>query len=58
MDISTKLSRQRGSLPDRYWNQLNGQSIAENYRQFKAQQQEVPDEGPEEIYITYEVKMK
>ena len=30
-DQSTLLSRQRGTLPDRYWYQLNGKSAQENY---------------------------
>ena len=31
MDMTTKYSYLRGTLPDRYWYQLNGKSAAENY---------------------------
>lgn len=31
MDLSTYLSYQRGTLPSRYWNQLNDKSAIENY---------------------------
>lgn len=30
-NLITALSRQRGTLPDRYWYQLNGKTAAENY---------------------------
>ena len=30
MDLSTQYSRERGSLPNRYWHQLNHRSPEEN----------------------------
>ena len=54
MDMSTQLSRQRGSLPDKYWYQLNGQSAAENY----AEQKQAEDTEDETVIITSEVKIK
>lgn len=33
MDLATYLSYQRGTLPDRFWYQLNGKSAQENYRE-------------------------
>ena len=33
MDLMTKLSYERGTLPDRFWYQLNGKSAQENYRE-------------------------
>lgn len=53
-NFTTSLSRQRGTLPDRYWYQLNGKSAAENY----ADQKQSVEEDSEELIITSEVKMK
>ena len=52
-DKTTIHSRQRGTLPDRYWYQLNGRSAAENYAE-----QKQPTEDDEELIITSEVKVK
>jgi hypothetical protein len=52
-DKTTLLSWQRGTLPDRYWYQLNGKSAAENYTD-----QKQPAEDDEELIITSEVKLK
>ena len=61
-DKSTLLSRDRGSLPDKFWYQLNGKSAQENHQEQKAQMYErlaeQEDEGDEEIFITSEVKIK
>lgn len=53
-NFMTILSRQRGTLPDRYWYQLNGRSVAENY----ADQKQLAAEDDEELIITSEVRMK
>ena len=34
-DQNTLLSRERGTLPDKFWYQLNGKSAQENYRRLK-----------------------
>ncbi len=57
MDISTYLSYQRGTLPLRYWYQLNGKSAQENYNEIiLARQRQFEDET--EIIIRSEVKVK
>mgnify|MGYP006864433170 FL=1 len=62
-DQSTLLSRQRGTLPDKFWYQLNGKSVEENYMEQKANMYERfaednDDDGDDEIFITSEVKIK
>lgn len=61
-DQSTLLSRQAGTLPDRYWYQMNGKSAQENYAEQKARIYEDLDEQYDdedgEIFITSEVKIK
>ena len=57
-DKTTLLSRQRSTLPDRYWYQLNGKSAQENYQEQKENMIADLDEEDEEIYITSEVKIK
>ena len=62
-DQSTLLSRQRGTLPDKFWHQLNGKSAQENYMEQKANMYErfaevYDDDGDDEIFITSEVKIK
>ena len=60
-DQNTLLSRQRGTLPDKFWYQLNGKSAQENYMEQKAKMYErlaEQDDGDEEIFITSEVKIK
>ena len=54
MDLSTKLSHQNGTLPDRYWYQLNGKSATENYLEQRLA--ELDDE--EEVIIKSEVTVK
>ena len=54
-DTSTLLSRMRGTLPDRYWNQLNGRSAVENYTE---QKQAMTENDTEELIITSEVVVK
>ena len=51
-DQNTLLSRQRGTLPDKFWYQLNGKSAQENYME------QNDDDGDDEIFITSEVKIK
>ena len=54
MDITTKLSYQNGTLPDRYWYQLNGKSATENYIEQKA----AKPHDEEEVIIKSEVTVK
>ena len=54
MDLSTKLSYQNGTLPDRYWYQLSGKSATENYIEQKSLAPDVEDE----VVIKSEVKVK
>ena len=54
MDLSTKLSYQNGTLPDRYWYQLNGRSATENYIEQRLESRD--DE--EEVIIRSEVTVK
>lgn len=61
-DQSTIIARQLGSLPDRYWYQLNGKSAQENYTEQKTRNHEELteqyDDEDGEIFITSEVKIK
>ena len=57
-DQSTLLSRQRGTLPDRYWYQLNGKSAQENSQKQKEKMYAELTEEDEELYIVSEVKLK
>ncbi len=60
-DRTTLLSRQRGTLPDLFWAQLNGKSAQEN---FEEQRQRIyaaileRDSEFPSLHITSEVKMK
>ena len=54
MDITTKLSYQNGTLPDRYWYQFNGKSATENY----IEQKKAEPDGEEEVIIRSEVSVK
>ena len=54
MDLTTNLSYQNGTLPDRYWYQLNGKSATENYIEQKTAE---PDDE-EEVIIKSEVTVK
>ena len=53
-NFMTILSRQRGTLPDRYWYQLNGKSATENY----IDQKQPAAEDDENLMITSEVRVK
>ena len=57
-DATTLLSRQRGTLPDMFWYQMNGKSAQENYCEQLEKIRADLAEGDEEIYITSEVKIK
>lgn len=57
-DQSTLLSRQRGTLPDRYWNQLNGKSAQENYQEQKEKMYAELTEDYDTFCIISEVKIK
>ena len=54
MNLITKLSYERGTLPDRYWYQLNDQSAQANYNEQILMRQD----GEEEIVIRSEVSVK
>lgn len=60
-DRATLLSRQRGTLPDLFWAQLNGKSAQEN---FEEQRQQIYDALLDRdcefssLHITSEVKIK
>lgn len=57
-DQSTLLSRQRGTLPDLFWYQLNGRSAQENYIEQKEKMYADLMEEPDECHIVSEVKLK
>lgn len=57
-DQNTLLSRQRGTLPDRFWYQLNGGSAQENYQEQKEKMCADLTENDDEFYIVSEVKLK
>ena len=58
-DRSTLLSRERGTLPDRYWYQINGKSAQENYAEQKQRiLAELTEEEEDSVHITSEVAVK
>lgn len=57
-DQNTLLSRQRGTLPDKFWYQLNGRSAQENYQEQKEKMYVDITENDDEFYIVSEVKLK
>ena len=61
-DKSTLLSRAQGTLPDKFWYQLNGKSAQENYMEQRAKLYEAlsdeEDDSDDEIMVTSEVKIK
>ena len=58
-DRSTLLSRERGTLPDRYWYQINGKSAQENYAEQKQRfLAELTEEEEDSVHITSEVEVK
>ena len=58
-DQTTLLSRERGTLPDRYWNQLNGKSAMENWKEQREQiLSEFDEEDSDSFRIVSEVKIK
>ena len=54
MNLITKLSYECGTLPDRYWHQLNGQSAQDNYKELVLARQDEEDE----FVIISEVSVK
>ena len=59
LDQTTLLSRERGTLPDRYWNQLNGKSAMENWKEQREQiLSELEEEDSDSFRIVSEVKIK
>ena len=58
MDLMTKLSYERGTLPDRFWYQLNGKSAQENYREIILKRQRALAEEEDELVVRCEVKVK
>ena len=58
-DQTTLLSRERGTLPDRYWNQLNEKSATENWKEQREQiLSELEEEDSDSFRIVSEVKIK
>ena len=58
-DQTTLLSRERGTLPDRNWNQLNGKSAMENWKEQREQiLSELEEEDSDSFRIVSEVKIK
>ena len=57
-DQGTLLSRQRGTLPDQFWYQLNGRSAQENYIDQKEKMYADLIEDADELHIISEVKLK
>ena len=58
-DQTTLLSRERGTLPDRYWNQLNSKSAMENWKEQREQiLSELEEEDSDSFRIVSEVKIK
>ena len=58
-DKSTLLSRAQGTLPDKFWYQLNSKSAQENFMEQRAKlYEELADEDDDEIKVTSEVKIK
>ena len=58
-DKTTLLSRERGTLPDRYWNQLNEKSAMENWKSERERiLSELEEEEPDSIRVVSEVKIK
>ena len=59
LDQTTLLSRDRGTLPDRYWNQLNGKSAMENWKEQREQiLSELEEDDSDSFRIVSEVKIK
>ena len=58
-DQTTLLSRERGTLPDRYWNQLNGKSAIENWKEQREQiLSKLEEDDSDSFRIVSEVKIK
>lgn len=58
-DQTTLLSRERGTLPDRYWNQLNGKSAMENWKEQREQiLSELEEDDSDSFRIVSQVKIK
>ena len=58
-DKTTLLSRERSTLPNRYWNQLNGKSIMENWTAERERiLSEFVEDESEPIRIVSEMKVK
>ena len=56
-DKTTILSRERGTLPDWAWYQLNGKTAQENYAEQKAALRSEEDEN-EEYTLVFESEVK
>ena len=58
-DKTTLLSRQKGSLPDKFWYQLNGESAQVNYQEQKENMlADLTEEENDSLHITSEVTVK
>ena len=58
-DQTTFLSRERGTLPDHFWYQINGKSAMENWKeQHERIYADLEEEDSDSFHITSEVKIK
>ena len=58
-DKTTLFSRKRGTLPDKFWYQLNGESAQVNYQEQRANMlAHLTEEEDDSLHITSEVKVK
>ena len=58
-DQTTLLSHERGTLPDKFWYQLNGNSATENWMEQRERiYADLEEEDSDSFHITSEVKIK
>ena len=58
-DQNTLLSRERGTIPDHFWHQLNGKSAMENWKEHHERiYADLEEEDSDSFHITSEVKIK
>lgn len=58
-DQTTLLSRERGTLPDKFWYQMNGKSAVENLKEQRERiYADLEEEDSDSFHITSEVNIK
>ena len=58
-DQTTLLSHERGTLPDKFWYQLNEKSTTENWKeQHERMYADSEEEDSDSFHVTSEVKIK